>query len=155
MQSDTKDLTQLGSKKTEYLTDKPRPELLETFQNQHKNFYVIPIQYIRFTSLCPKTGQPDGADIFINYIPKDKCVESKSLKLYMFSYRNSGAFMEDIANTIMKDLVSLLNPYYIEVHAKFISRGDIFLQPFCNYYSGDNLDRMQSDQVMNRFHSLK
>lgn len=136
--SNTKTLKSLGSKKTEYKTDKVRPELLETFENLHqKNDYVIPIEYIRFTSLCPKTHQPDGADIFIKYIPDKLCVESKSLKLYMFSYRNTGSFMEDITNTIMNDLVKLLNPKYLEVYSKFISRGDIFLRPFSCYYKNE------------------
>lgn len=154
MASDTKKLKKLGAKKTTYKTDKPRPELLETFENQHQDsMYVVPIEYIRFTSLCPKTGQPDGADIYINYIPNKNCVESKSLKLYMFSFRNSGEFMEDITNRIMKDLINVLNPYYIEVHSKFISRGDIFLQPFANYYA-KNIDKERINMLLNRYHSL-
>ena len=153
--SETKSLTKLGSKETKYLTDKPRPELLETFDNQHpKNLYVIPIEYIRFTSLCPKTHQPDGADIHITYIPDKKCVESKSLKLYMFSFRNSGEFMEDIANRIMKDLIKATNPRYIEVYAKFISRGDVFLRPFCNYYK-DGVNKEKVNMILDRYHSLQ
>lgn len=136
--SNTKNLKSLGSKKTVYKMDKVDASLLETFQNLHPgNDYVIPIEYIRFTSLCPKTHQPDGADIYIKYIPNQKCVESKSLKLYMFSFRNTGSFMEDITNTIMNDLVKILNPKYLEIYSKFISRGDIFLRPFACYYQKD------------------
>lgn len=68
-----------------------------------------------FTSLCPITGQPDFAEIRISYIPDIKMVESKSLKLYLFSFRNHGAFHEDCVNIIMKDLIHLMNPKYIEV----------------------------------------
>lgn len=152
--SDTKNLTHLGSKKTEYNLDKPNPDVLETFDNLHEGSdYVVPIEYIRFTSLCPKTGQPDGADIYINYIPHKKCVESKSLKLYMFSFRNSGEFMEDITNRIMKDLIRLLDPEYIEVYAKFISRGDIFLRPYAHHYKFKT-NKTKINNILDRYHSL-
>ena len=155
MKSDTKNLTKLGSQKTDYQFDQPRPELLETFENQHQDSsYIIPIEYIRFTSLCPKTKQPDGADIYINYIPNKKCVESKSLKLYMFSYRNSGSFMEDITNTILKDLIKLLDPQYIEVYAKFISRGDIYLRPFANHYK-KGVNKTIVNELLDRYYSQK
>ena len=86
-----------------------------------------------FTSLCPKTGQPDFAEIKINYIPEQFLVESKSLKLYLFSFRNHGDFHEDCVNIIMKDLVKLLDPKYLEVEGIFMPRGGISLYPFANY----------------------
>lgn len=133
--SDTKKLTKLGSSKTQYKFNKPNPKLLEVFENQHQDqWYMIPFECFEFSSLCPKTGQPDFAKIYINYIPGNKCVESKSLKLYLFSFRNSGEFMEDVTNRICKDLIKLLDPYYIEVYADFNSRGGIYLRPYVNWF---------------------
>ena len=86
-----------------------------------------------FTSLCPITGQPDFAEIRISYIPDVKMVESKSLKLYLFSFRNHGAFHEDCVNIIMKDLIRLMNPKYIEVTGLFTPRGGISIYPYANY----------------------
>ena len=136
--SDTKTLTKLGSNKTNYKFNKPDPKLLEVFDNQHIDQpYVIPFECFEFSSLCPKTGQPDFAKIYINYVPSIKCVESKSLKLYLFSFRNSGEFMEDVTNRIMKDLVKVLDPWYIEVYADFNSRGGIYLRPYVNYFDSE------------------
>ena len=86
-----------------------------------------------FTSLCPITGQPDFANIVISYVPDGKLVESKSLKLYLFSYRNHGDFHEDVVNKIMKDLIALLEPKYIEVWGRFLPRGGLSIDPYCNY----------------------
>ena len=86
-----------------------------------------------FTSLCPITGQPDFATIYISYVPDVRMVESKSLKLYLFSFRNHGDFHEDCMNIIMKDLIALMNPKYIEVWGKFTPRGGISIDPYCNY----------------------
>ena len=90
-----------------------------------------------FTSLCPITGQPDFAKITINYIPNVKMVESKSLKLYLFSFRNQGDFHEDCINIIMKDLVKLMEPKYLEVKGIFTPRGGISIYPFANYGQPD------------------
>ena len=87
------------------------PELLETFDNGHPgNDYWVKFNCPEFTSLCPITGQPDFAAIYISYIPDIKMVESKSLKLYLFSFRNHGGFHEDCVNLIMKDLIKLMEP---------------------------------------------
>ena len=86
-----------------------------------------------FTSLCPKTGQPDFAKIIINYIPREKMVESKSLKLYLFSFRNHGDFHEDCVNMIKNDLVNLMRPKYLEVIGIFNARGGISIYPFASY----------------------
>ena len=124
MKSDTSQLTLLGHK-TVYKQDYA-PEVLETFINKHpENDYWVRFNCPEFTSLCPITGQPDFATIQIDYIPGEHMVESKSLKLYLFSFRNHGAFHEDCVNIIMKDLVKLMNPKYIEVTGFFTPRGGI------------------------------
>lgn len=136
--SDTSKLTLLGNQKTKYELNEPNPSLLETFNNQHEeNYYLAPFDAFEFSSLCPKTGQPDFAKFYITYVPDKECVESKSLKLYLFSFRNSGEFMEDITNRIAKDLYKLLNPYYIQVYADFNSRGGIYLRPFVELWKED------------------
>ena len=105
----------LGNTGVKYPTEYA-PEILETFRNKHPgNEYLVTFTCPEFTSLCPKTGQPDFARIIINYIPREDMVESKSLKLYLFSFRNHGDFHEDCVNIIMKDLVKLMNPRYLEV----------------------------------------
>ena len=110
------------------------PEVLETFTNRHpENDYWVKFNCPEFTSLCPITGQPDFAEIVIRYIPDVKMVESKSLKLYLFSFRNHGDFHEDCVNTIMKDLIQLMAPKYIEVIGLFTPRGGISIHPFANY----------------------
>jgi 7-cyano-7-deazaguanine reductase len=110
------------------------PALLEAFDNKHpENNYFVKFNCPEFTSLCPITGQPDFATIYLSYIPDKKLVESKSLKLYLFSFRNHGAFHEDCINIIMKDLIALLDPNYIEVLGKFLPRGGLSIDPWSNY----------------------
>ena len=112
-------LKKLGSQETSYPSEYSA-ELLETFDNKHPdNDYFVKFNCPEFTSLCPITGQPDFATIYISYVPDIKMVESKSLKLYLFSFRNHGDFHEDVVNVIMKDLIRLMNPKYIEVWGKF------------------------------------
>ncbi|MCQ2510462.1 MAG: preQ(1) synthase [Lachnospiraceae bacterium] len=126
-------LTLLGNKKTVYRSDYA-PEVLETFENKHpENDYFVRFNCPEFTSLCPITGQPDFATIYINYVPDIRMVESKSLKLYLFSFRNHGDFHEDCVNKIMKDLIRLMDPKYIEVQGRFTARGGISIDPYCNY----------------------
>jgi len=125
-------LTALGNK-TKYSMDYA-PEVLETFANKHpENDYWVQFNCPEFTSLCPITGQPDFAEIKIMYLPDEKMVESKSLKLYLFSFRNHGDFHEDCINIIMKDLVKLMDPKYIEVIGIFTPRGGISIYPYANY----------------------
>ena len=110
------------------------PEVLETFENKHpENDYWVRFNCPEFTSLCPITGQPDFAEIRIAYVPAERMVESKSLKLYLFSFRNHGDFHEDCINIILKDLVRLMNPKYIEVVGLFTPRGGISIYPYANY----------------------
>ena len=123
----------LGNQGTKY-TDDYAPEVLETFINKHPgNDYMVTFDAYEFTSKCPKTGQPDFAKIYISYIPNERMVESKSLKLYLFSFRNHGDFHEDCINIIMKDLIKLMDPKYIEVTGIFSPRGGISIFPFANY----------------------
>ena len=125
-------LSALG-RKTEYPTDYA-PQVLETFENRHPdNDYWVRFNCPEFTSLCPIKGQPDFAEIRINYLPGKLMVESKSLKLYLFSFRNHGDFHEDCVNTIMKDLIRLMQPKYIEVIGLFTPRGGISIYPYANY----------------------
>lgn len=122
----------LGNQNVKYPTDY-NPELLETFENKHPdNEYVVTFDCPEFTTLCPKTGQPDFGHIYISYIPRERMVESKSLKLYLFSFRNHGDFHEDCVNIIMKDLAALMDPKYIEVRGVFMPRGGISIYPFAN-----------------------
>ena len=128
----TEGLHALGSK-TKYSMDYA-PEVLETFVNKHpENDYWVQFNCPEFTSLCPITGQPDFAEIRIMYIPGERMVESKSLKLYLCSFRNHGDFHEDCVNIIMKDLVKLMQPKYIEVTGLFTPRGGISIHPYANY----------------------
>ena len=130
----------LGKNETAYPAEYA-PEILETFKNKHpENEYLVTFNCPEFTSLCTKTGQPDFAKIIINYIPREYMVESKSLKLYLFSFRNHGDFHEDCINIIMKDLVKLMNPRYLEVIGIFTPRGGISIYPFANYADDEHRD---------------
>ena len=130
------------------------PEVLETFENRHQdNDYWVKFNCPEFTSLCPITGQPDFATIYISYVPDVRMVESKSLKLYLFSFRNHGDFHEDVVNTIMKDLIKLMDPRYIEVWWKFLPRGGISIDPFANYgRPGTKYERMAAQRF--RMHDM-
>ncbi|MDE7366238.1 MAG: preQ(1) synthase [Lachnospiraceae bacterium] len=132
-QEEMGDISLLGNQGVAYPSDYA-PEILETFLNKHpEHDYFVKFNCPEFTSLCPITGQPDFATITISYVPDMKMVESKSLKLYLFSFRNHGDFHEDCVNIIMKDLIRLMEPKYIEVWGKFTPRGGISIDPYCNY----------------------
>jgi 7-cyano-7-deazaguanine reductase len=126
-------------------------EMLESFDNKHpENDTIVKFNCPEFTSLCPITGQPDFATIYLSYIPDQKLVESKSLKLYLFSFRNHGAFHEDCMNIIMKDLIALMDPKYIEVWGKFLPRGGLSIDPYCNYGKpGTKYVQMAEYRMMN------
>ena len=99
---------------------------LETFENQYPSRdYKIQIVAPEFTSVCPKTGQPDFGTITITYTPRAKCVELKSLKLYLHSFRNEGIFYENVTNAILDDLVAVLAPQWMKIEAAFSARGGI------------------------------
>ena len=143
-------VTLLGNQKTKYPQDYA-PEMLETFINKHQDHdYFVKFNYPEFTSLCPMTGQPDFATIYISYVPDVKMVESKSLKLYLFSFRNHGDFHEDCVNIIMKDLIQLMEPKYIEVWGKFTPRGGISIDPYTNYGKpGTMWEKVAMDRLVN------
>ena len=149
-QEELSEITLLGNQGTTY-TYSYDPEILEAFNNKHpKNDYFVKFNCPEFTSLCPITGQPDFATIYISYIPGEKMVESKSLKLYLFSFRNHGDFHEDCMNIIMEDLIKLMDPKYIEVWGKFTPRGGISIDPYCNYgRPGTKFEEMAQYRLMN------
>ena len=146
----TKDNLKALGRETEYLNTYS-PEVLETFENKHiENDYWVQFNCPEFTSLCPITGQPDFAEIKIMYIPEYRMVESKSLKLYLFSFRNNGDFHEDCVNIIMKDLVKLMDPKYIEVIGLFTPRGGISIYPYANYgRPGTKYEKMAEQRMLN------
>ncbi len=130
MNNDNLDNLTLLGKKTRY-PESYAPSVLEAFQNKHFELdYMVKFNCPEFTTLCPITGQPDFATMYINYIPDKLMIESKSLKLYLFSFRNYGSFHEDCVNTIAKDLRALLSPRFIEVQGKFAPRGGISIDPY-------------------------
>lgn len=143
-------LTLLGNQGTTYEFDY-NPEVLETFDNDFPDRdYFVKMNCPEFTTLCPMTGQPDFATIYISYIPDIKMVESKAFKLYLFSYRNYGGFHEASMNMIMNDLIELMDPRYIEVWGKFTPRGGISIDPYCNYGKpGTKYEQMAENRMMN------
>lgn len=148
-EKDLQGISQLGAQHTAYPTDYA-PQLLETFANKHPdNDYFVKFNCPEFTSLCPVTGQPDFATIYISYVPDRLLVESKSLKLYLFSFRNHGDFHEDCVNIIMKDLRRLLQPKYIEVWGKFLPRGGLSIDPYCNFgQPGTRWEKAAADRLL-------
>jgi len=108
------------------LTNKNKIKLLDTFENSFpERDYLILHKTNEFTSVCPKTGQPDFGTITINYIADKKCVELKSLKYYLQSFRNEGIFYENVTNRILEDLVKVIKPKWMEVKGEFSIRGGI------------------------------
>ena len=100
---------------------------LETFPNPHpERDYTIRIRVPEFTCLCPKTGQPDFATLYLDYVPDKQCVELKSLKLYVWSFRDEGAFHEAITNRMLEDLVAACAPRFMRLRAEFNVRGGVY-----------------------------
>ena len=149
MNRETENLQALGRHTS--IPETYAPEMLEAFENQHpERDYWVQFNCPEFTSLCPITGQPDFAEIKIMYIPDRRMVESKSLKLYLFSFRNHGDFHEDCVNIIMKDLVRLMQPKYIEVIGLFTPRGGISIYPYANYGKpGTKYEQLAEQRLMN------
>ena len=135
MRNDLDQLAALG--KTVAAPNDYDPAVLDAFANRHPaRDYWVTFTAPEFTTLCPKTGQPDFATLTIRYLPAKLLVESKSLKLYLFGFRNHGDFHEDVVNVIYDDLSSLLKPKYLEVYGKFAARGGISIDPFVNGGAG-------------------
>jgi len=141
-----KDLTLLGNKKTTYPTSYD-PNILETFTNKNTQDAWTTFICPEFTSLCPITQQPDFAKITINYIADKKMIESKSLKIYLFSFRNHGDFHEECIQKICHDLFQKMKPKFIEVIGEFTPRGGISIYPYC---SKSNNDTFYKNLYLNR-----
>lgn len=117
---------------------KPDKKILESFNNRHPgNLYLVSLICTEFTAICPITGQPDFGSFEIVYVPRVKMVESKSLKLYLFSFRNHGEFHEDVTNRIFKDLWSLMNPKFMRIIGDFNVRGGIAIKPLVQKFAAD------------------
>ncbi|MBF4501662.1 NADPH-dependent 7-cyano-7-deazaguanine reductase QueF [Savagea sp. SN6] len=147
------DVTLLGSENTDYLFEYS-PGVLEAIDNLHtERDYFVKFNCPEFTSLCPKTNQPDFATLYLSFIPDKKLVESKSLKLYLFSFRNHGDFHEDVINIIVNDLIELLDPRYIELWGKFTPRGGLSIDPYVNYGKpGTKYEKMAEQRLL--YHDL-
>ncbi len=155
MESDTENLTLLGQGATKY-PFKPEDAILETFDNRWRGHkYVVELECPEFTSLCPKTGQPDFAKISIAYIPNRKLVESKSLKLYMFSFRNHGEFHEDVINRIAHDLYLKMLPYVLAVRGDFMPRGGISINPVSILPEPDKLDEKLYQRLLDHWQKVE
>ncbi len=141
----------LGANKTTY-PSQYNPSLLESFENKNpgKDAWTTFV-CTEFTSLCPKTGQPDYAKIFINYIADTSMVESKSLKLYLFSFRNHGDFHEDCVQKMCDDIANLINPKYVEVIGEFTPRGGIAIYPYCSYACNNEKYQHLKTERFNRY----
>ena len=126
----------LGSKSK--VPNKPSKNILEAFDNQHpEHNYLVSLECHEFTCLCPMTGQPDFASFEINYVPRVKMVESKSLKLYLFSFRNQGEFHEEVTNRIFNDLWKLMDPKFMRIIGNFSVRGGIAIKPMVQKFAPD------------------
>lgn len=123
---DVTELKTLGAGSTAYKMEGPSVSILETFPNQGDGDYLIVLDQPEYTSLCPKTGQPDFGHITVDYVPDKVCVETKSFKLYIVSYRNHRSFMETIVNDMKRHLVEVLDPKYLRVTGKFNPRGGTY-----------------------------
>ncbi len=118
---------------------------LETFPNRHPSRrYIVTLKTDEFTCVCPMTGQPDFATITIRYIPDERIVESKSLKLYLWSYRNKGVFHEHVTNTICDDLIKALDPHWIEVTGEFKVRGGISITVVATHEKTQSRNRLNT-----------
>lgn len=141
--SKTEGLVALGNQGTKYELTKADSGILETFPSPFKNakgavgVIQLPQAKDEFTSLCPLTGQPDFANIYVEYTPRDKCLESKSWKLYLFSFRQHADFHESCVVKIYNDLLEALDPIYLHVKGNFTPRGGIAIWPVLEYRAED------------------
>jgi 7-cyano-7-deazaguanine reductase len=119
------------------MSTQPSKEL-DTFANPHPDRdYTIRIRLPEFTCLCPKTGQPDFATLYLEYVPDIQCIELKSLKLYIWSFREEGAFHEDVTNSILNDLVDTCEPRFMRLRAEFNVRGGVYTDVVVEYRQPD------------------
>ena len=143
-------VTLLGNQNTHYSFEY-NPQVLEKFERNFEEAVadeqIVNLDCFEFSSRCPKTHQPDFATIYISYIPNKYMVESKSLKLYLFSFQQHGAFHESCVHTIMNDLVQLLEPKYLSVYGDFNSRGGISILPYSIYADEEHMQLKHDMQV--------
>lgn len=131
-------LTLLGNSQAAF-PKSPQQATLEAFSNPNpQRDYSIRIDCPDFTSLCPVTGQPDFAEIIVEYVPRDRCIETKSLKLYLASYRNVHAFNEAVINRILDDLVAVCNPRRMRIEGCFVARGGLALTVIAEHPQPDS-----------------
>ena len=131
----TAQLTVLGTGRLPQPEGGPSVSLLEVFPNRFPHRpYVVSMAFPEYTSLCPVTGQPDFGTIVVEFIPDQKCVESKSFKLYMFAFRNHQSFMETITNTVLEDLWTVLEPCWCRVKGLFVPRGGTRIHVFAEQF---------------------
>ena len=134
MKDDVSKLKSLGSHSTKYQYEHPSADMLETFPNQYPGRnYKTKFIFNEFSSLCPKTGQPDFATIAIEYIAHELCIETKSLKTYFLAYRMEPTFMETLTNRILEDCVKVCSPSYMKVTADFNARGGTVINVVAKY----------------------
>lgn len=150
IKQDLSGVTLLGNQNTKYKFDYD-PSILEKFEKKFEDSVedeqIVSLDCFEFASRCPKTGQPDFATIYISYIPNKYMVESKSLKLYLFSFQQHGDFHESCVHMIMQDLVDLLQPKYLSVYGDFNSRGGISILPYSIYADEAHQDLKKRMQV--------
>lgn len=143
---ETQGLSKLGSTTTRY--DVPEASILEAFPNRFpERDYVITFEHPEFTSLCPMTGQPDFGTIRVRYVPGERCVESKSFKLYMGAFRNHGSFMESLTNKIADDLIANLAPRRMTVEGIFNVRGGTHISVRVEHLAA-GLDKEQQERLL-------
>jgi len=156
-EQDLSEVTLLGNQHTKYKFDYD-PSILEKFEKKFEDSVedeqIVNLDCFEFASRCPKTGQPDFATIHISYIPNKYMVESKSLKLYLFSFQQHGDFHESCIHMIMNDLVQLLNPKFLAVYGDFNSRGGISILPLSIYADKDHEDLKKKLQIESLVHNL-
>ncbi|SHE30736.1 7-cyano-7-deazaguanine reductase [Ferrithrix thermotolerans DSM 19514] len=141
-------LTHLGSGESSYRYDSPSRDIMDVFSSPRPGRdFVIALECMEFTSLCPITGQPDYGEIDVVYVPDQLCIESKSLKLYLGAYRNHGAFHEDCVNSILDDIVAVCAPVFIRVIGDFNARGGIAIKPVAVNW-GEDIDENRRGDVM-------
>ena len=154
---DLSGVTLLGNQNTKYEFDY-NPKLLERFEKHYTPLQdeeqLVSLDCFEFASRCKKTNQPDYGTIYISYIPNKYMIESKSLKLYLFSFQQHQDFHETCVHTIMKDLVELLDPKYLEVYGDFHSRGGISILPFSAYADDDHQDMKRARQLAMMQHTV-
>jgi 7-cyano-7-deazaguanine reductase len=151
-------VTLLGNQNTKYKFDYD-PSILERFEKKfdesNPDEQIVNLDCFEFASRCPKTGQPDFATIHISYIPNTYMVESKSLKLYLFSFQQHGDFHESCIHMIMQDLVDLLDPKFLAVYGDFNSRGGISILPLSIYADDEHQDLKKSIQIQTMVENMK